>query len=63
VTAAAVTGNDDSAATKADIADELANSKSQFEAMKPLVERIEGIDAEMHVDAEGIVITSQTQMK
>ncbi|MFS8137304.1 MAG: hypothetical protein ACMG50_04165 [Thermomonas sp.] len=51
---------DDSAALAAANA---ARSKAQFAAMKTQAERVESIDAEMHVDAEGMVITSQTKLK
>ncbi len=44
-------------------ADELARSKAQFAAMKAQAERIDSIDAEMHVDKNGMVITSQTLLK
>ena len=44
-------------------ADELARSRAQFAAMKTQAERIDSIDAEMHVDKNGMVITSQTVLK
>ncbi|MCW8807405.1 MAG: hypothetical protein OQK79_04720 [Rhodanobacter sp.] len=40
-----------------------AASKAQFAAMKAQAERVDSIDAEMHVDSDGMVITSQTVMK
>ncbi|MGY3040132.1 hypothetical protein ACVWWQ_001755 [Rhodanobacter sp. TND4EL1] len=43
--------------------DELARSKAQFAAMKAQAERVDSIDAEMHVDNDGMVITSQTLLK
>lgn len=51
---------DESAAQAAETA---AHSKAQFEAMKRQAERVESIDAEMHVDDSGMVITSQTTLK
>ena len=51
---------DDNAKQAADLA---ARSKAQFAAMKLQAERIDHIDAEMHVDDSGMVITSQTQLK
>jgi hypothetical protein len=44
-------------------ADELARSRAQFAAMKAQAERVDSIDAEMHVDKSGMVITSQTVLK
>ncbi|TAL88007.1 MAG: hypothetical protein EPN69_17465 [Rhodanobacter sp.] len=43
--------------------DAAARSKAQFAAMKLQAERIDSIDAEMHVDSHGMVITSQTVLK
>jgi hypothetical protein len=40
-----------------------ARSKAQFALMKVQAERIDSIDAEMHVDDDGMVITSQTALK
>lgn len=40
-----------------------ASSKAQFAAMKLQAERIESLDAEMHVDNHGMVISSQTVLK
>jgi hypothetical protein len=40
-----------------------ASSKAQFAAMKSQAERVDSIDAEMHVDSDGMVITSQTILK
>ncbi|MGS0997902.1 hypothetical protein [Rhodanobacter sp. UC4451_H18] len=51
---------DDSAAQAAEAA---ARSKAQFEAMKQQAQRVEDIHAEMHVEAGGMVITSQTTLK
>ncbi len=47
----------------ANAAAELARSKAQFAAMKSQAERVDSIDAEMHVDTGGVVITSQTVLK
>ncbi len=52
---------DDSSNDKTDEA--AASSKAQFDAMKRQAERIDSIDAEMHVDNQGMVITSQTVVK
>lgn len=54
------TDSDDSARQAAATA---ARSKAQFAAMKLQAERIDSIDAEMHVDDSGMVITSQTVLK
>jgi hypothetical protein len=51
---------DDSAAQAAEAA---ARSKAQFEAMKQQAQRVESINAEMHVEAGGMVITSHTTLK
>jgi hypothetical protein len=40
-----------------------ARSKAQFAAMKQQAERVQSIDAEMHVDSHGMVITSKTVLK
>lgn len=40
-----------------------ARSKAQFAAMKSQAERVDSIDAEMHVVDSGMVITSQTVLK
>ena len=54
---------DDSGDDAAAAAAELARSKAQFAAMKSQAERVDSIDAEMHVDNGGMVITSQTALK
>jgi len=54
---------DDSGDSAAETAAELARSKAQFAAMKSQAERVDRIDAEMHVDEGGMVITSQTALK
>jgi hypothetical protein len=43
--------------------DAAAHAKAQFAAMKQQAERVESIDAEMHVDSNGMVITSRTVLK
>jgi hypothetical protein len=53
-------GNTDDAAQTAANA---ARSKAQFAAMKSQAERVNTIDAEMHVEDNGMVITSQTTLK
>ncbi len=40
-----------------------ARSKAQFAAMKAQAERVDSIDAEMHIDDDGMVISSQTVLK
>lgn len=54
-----VDGDDGSTQAAADA----ARSKAQFAAMKSQAERVESIDAEMHVDDAGAVITSRTVLK
>lgn len=62
--ASAMTGTDgaapaDPAADKASA----ARTKAQFDAMRAQAARISTIDAEMHVDSHGMVITSRTELK
>jgi len=52
-------GSDDAAQAAANA----ARSKAQFAAMKSQAERVNSIDAEMHVVDDGMVITSQTALK
>lgn len=59
--ASAMSKSDDSSGDQVDAA--AARSKAQFAAMKLQAERIDSIDAEMHVDHNGMVITSQTVQK
>ena len=54
-----VDGDDGSTQAAADA----ARSKAQFAAMKSQAERVQSIDAEMHVDDAGAVITSRTVLK
>ena len=51
------------ATSAASAASELTRSKAQFAAMKAQAERVDSIDAEMHVDKSGMVFTSQTTLK
>lgn len=53
----------DTGDTAAQTAANAARSKAQFAAMKSQAERVDSIDAEMHVDNNGMVITSQTVLK
>lgn len=53
----------DSPESAQDIAADATRSKAQFAAMKVQAERILNIDAEMHVNDKGIVVTSQTTLK
>ena len=54
---------DSSGDEAAQAADNAARSKAQFAAMKAQAERVDSIDAEMHVEDSGMVITSQTVLK
>lgn len=47
----------------AQVAANAARSKAQFAAMKAQAQRVDSIDAEVHIDGEGMVITSQTALK
>jgi argininosuccinate synthase len=40
-----------------------ARSKAQFATMKAQAARIQSVDAEVHVDHDGIVTTTQTTLK
>jgi hypothetical protein len=66
---AAITSSDepsmtpDSTSDAQEIAADAARSKAQFAAMQLQAERILSIDAEMHVDDNGMVVTSQTTLK
>jgi hypothetical protein len=53
----------DSADDAAQAAANTARSKAQFAAMKAQAERVDSIDAEMHVDHDGMVFNSQTVLK
>jgi len=63
--AAATLGKDETAAPpdQADKAASDAQTKAQFDAMRAQAARIEAIDAEAHVDSDGLVISSQTALK
>lgn len=64
--ASAISGSDPAAAGSVDSKQTAAiaeRSKAQFAAMKAQAERVDHIDAEMHVDDSGIVITSETVLK
>jgi len=65
VSAAAALSKDDAAdaTAPADAAASAARSKAQFDAMRAKAASIEAIDAEAHVDNQGLVITSQTSLK
>jgi hypothetical protein len=66
--AAAALAKDDTADTT-DQADKkakaasAAQTKAQFDVMRAQAARIEAMDAEAHVDSQGLVITSQTTLK
>lgn len=47
----------------AQAAADAARSKAQFAAMEAQAQRVDSIDAEMHVDGNGIVVTSRTTLK
>ena len=53
----------DSADDAAQTAANAARSKAQFAAMKAQAERVDSIDAEMHIDNDGMVFTTQTVLK
>ena len=63
--AAAALAKDEPAGTEdqADKAASDARTKAQFAAMRAQAARIESMDAEAHVDSDGLVITSQTTLK
>lgn len=63
--AAAALGKDETATAddEADKAATEARTKAQFEAMRAQAARIESMDAEAHVDSNGLVVTSQTTLK
>jgi len=63
--AAAALSKDDTAETpdQAEKARSAAQTKAQFDAMRAQAARIEAMDAEAHVDSQGLVITSQTTLK
>jgi hypothetical protein len=58
-----IDGSDSSAEDPAQIAADAARSKAQFAAMKAQAARVNSIDAETHIEADGMVITSQTTLK
>ena len=61
---AALSKNDEPAGSDAsDKAASEARTKAQFDAMRAQAERIRAVDAELHVDRHGIVVTSQTELK
>jgi hypothetical protein len=51
--------NDEAASAAANV----AQSKAQFAAMQAQAQRVESINAEMHVEGNGMVVTSQAVMK
>jgi hypothetical protein len=53
----------DSPQDQADKAASDARTKAQFAAMRAQAARVESMDAEAHVDSDGLVITSQTTLK
>jgi hypothetical protein len=57
--------NGDAASTDeaAQAAADAARSKAQFASMEAQAQRVDSIDAEMHVDSNGIVVTSHTVLK
>lgn len=58
-----ISGESTPADEAAQAAADAARSKAQFAAMEAQAQRVDSIDAEMHVDDNGIVITSQTTLK
>lgn len=66
LSAAAATLGKDEAGGPADQAEKAASearTKAQFDAMRAQAARIESIDAEVHVDSQGLVVNSQTTLK
>jgi len=47
----------------AQAAADAAHSKAQFVALEAQAQHVDSIDAEMHVDADGLVVTSHTTLK
>jgi hypothetical protein len=61
---AAMAGKDDDAEEAAKArAQATARTRAQFEAMKAQAARIKAMSAEVHVDADGLVLTGQTELK
>jgi hypothetical protein len=58
-----IDGSDSTAEDPAQIAADAARSKAQFAAMNAQAARVNSIDAETHIEADGMVITSQTTLK
>ncbi|WP_426663078.1 hypothetical protein [Rhodanobacter aciditrophus] len=56
-------GNTTPADEAAQAAADAARSKAQFAAMEAQAQRVDSIDAEMHVDGNGFVVTSRTTLK
>jgi len=59
----AISGDTTPADEAAQAAADAARSKAQFAAMEAQAQRVDSIDAEMHVDDNGIVVTSHTTLK
>ena len=59
----AINGETAPADEAAQAAADAARSKAQFAAMEAQARRVDGIDAEVHVDDSGLVVTSQTTLK
>ncbi|HEX8778181.1 MAG TPA: hypothetical protein VF738_08675 [Rhodanobacter sp.] len=58
-----ISGDTTPADEAAQAAADAARSKAQFAAMEAQAQRVDSIDAEMHVDESGIVVTSHTTLK
>ncbi|WP_158752763.1 hypothetical protein [Dyella sp. S184] len=58
-----IDSDSDSADDAAQTAANAARSKAEFAAMKAQAERVDSIDAEIHVDNDGMVFTTQTVLK
>jgi hypothetical protein len=58
-----IDGSDAGAEDTTQLAADAERSKAQFNAMKAQAARVNSIDAEMHVETDGAVITSQTTLK
>ncbi|HEX5305289.1 MAG TPA: hypothetical protein VFW82_04305 [Dyella sp.] len=59
----AAMGQSDDPASAASAASQQARTHAQFQAMQAQAARIKAVSAEAHVDADGLVITSQTELK
>ena len=59
----AINGDSTPADAAAQAAADAARSKAQFAALEAQAQRVDSIDAELHVDEHGLVISSHTTLK